>query len=284
MASSRPPSSTSSFNPSSHYSTRSSRSSTPAMPNKSPSKKDTSRPAQASTVERESSVVTDCTEDYEVEVTTVVTTTTRTRRSVTPQPQSPRPVASAYLSTLLRQSVSRNQSFPSSPGYKAESSASPSPAHVSGSPSELDKVLTPRRSPSQHGSIIFGRIRYAIPHPNEIVPSPYVHPPPKKWYTVTVGQDVGVFDDWLLVKELTDCVPSARFRGFKTFQAALTHYTRKYHKTGGVIRSPIAGSRWDDPIPDWDDQPFEWDDEMEDAVNSIQEQHARERRGGASHT
>lgn len=74
----------------------------------------------------------------------------------------------------------------------------------------------------------------------------------------------------LLVKELTDCVPSARFHSFKTFQAALTHYTCKYHKTGGVIHSPIAGSRWND--------------EMEDAVNSIQEQHTCECHGGASHT
>ncbi len=146
-------------------------------------------------------------EDYEVEVTTVITTTTRTRRSATPQPQLPHPVASLYPSTPLRRSTPLRQSVSptrSSPSFSGYSMASPSPAQASGSPAKLANISTPWESPSQHGSIIFGRICYTIPHPNEITPSPYVHPPPKKWYAITVGQDVGVFDNWYLLPFETD--------------------------------------------------------------------------------
>ncbi|SJL18890.1 uncharacterized protein ARMOST_22492 [Armillaria ostoyae] len=68
---------------------------------------------------------------------------------------------------------------------------------------------------------IFGPLRYYIPHPDEISPSVYRNPPAKQYYMVTVSQDVGVFDDWLLVAKLIEHVSGPRYKGYKTWDEAL---------------------------------------------------------------
>ncbi|PBK63582.1 hypothetical protein ARMSODRAFT_1023785 [Armillaria solidipes] len=94
-----------------------------------------------------------------------------------------------------------------------------------------------------------------------------MHPPPKKWYAVTVGQDVGVFDDWLLVQELVDGVMGACQKGYKTFEQALARYSDKYFGSA-VHRLPFPGSRWFQPIEDWipQQEAEEWTEEHEEAV------------------
>ncbi|PBK59999.1 hypothetical protein ARMSODRAFT_1027007 [Armillaria solidipes] len=116
------------------------------------------------------------------------------KRSATPL--SPHTLTHAPVShTSFAPSSSRNTPdtrapFPTAPRYS-------SPA----SPAMAKRATVP----------VFGPIRYHIPHPDTIVPPPYVDPSPTTWYAVTVGQDIGVFDDWLLVKELTDNVTGMLF-------------------------------------------------------------------------
>ncbi|PBK66188.1 hypothetical protein ARMSODRAFT_977829 [Armillaria solidipes] len=220
------------------------------------------------------SVVNELEDGYDVEVTTTITTTIWTCHSATSQPQSPTPAKPQHQSTLLCQWLSPSSTQSSTRTIKMEHSRAMSPSRVSGSASAYPLTSTPQDPPQKaSGNILFGYIHYAIPHPSDIMPSPYINTPPKKWYAVTVGQHIGVFDDWLLVKELMDFIPGPRFHGYKTFCQALEHYQYLYHK-GQVKCLPIAGSRWDDPIPDWDKHEFKWNEELEEVVNSIQEHHA----------
>lgn len=192
------------------------------------------------------------TSDYDIEVTTKTTTVTTTiRHSATPQPQTPTKYTSHFASLPLSPLRGKGAKPPTATASSASHSSHISPAR----PQISEAVSTSLFSPSKKSSIpVFGPLRFPIPHPDQICPSPYVHPPPKKWYAVTVGQDVGVFDNWyspicmalafadlsfrLLVQELTDGVPGARKKGFKTYEQALALYTDKYFGRA-IIRSPF---------------------------------------------
>ncbi|SJL08302.1 uncharacterized protein ARMOST_11665 [Armillaria ostoyae] len=158
-------------------------------------------------------------QDYDIEVTMKMTTVTTTIHCLaTPQPQTPTKYTSYFASPLL--SPLRGKG--AKPPMTMASSASHSLCTSAARPQISDAVSTPLFSPSKKSSVpVSGPLRFPIPHPDQICPSPYIHPPSKKWYAVTVGQDIGVFDDWLLVQELTDSVPGTRKKGFKTYEQAL---------------------------------------------------------------
>ncbi len=203
--------------------------------------------------------------DYNIEVTTKTTMTVMTTIccSATPQPQSPslsgshKHLASPPTSPL-RGKIHRPHSERSTSEL---SSTSTTCTPIS------DPAYTSPLSPSkQPGVSVFSPLQFSIPHPDQIQPLPYTHPPPKKWYAVTVGQDVSVFDDWygllvrtstpsnhssrLLIQELIDGVMGACQKGYKTFEQALAHYSDKYFGST-VFHLPFPGSRWFQPIEDW---------------------------------
>ncbi|PBK83203.1 hypothetical protein ARMGADRAFT_1089547 [Armillaria gallica] len=101
--------------------------------------------------------------------------------------------------------------------------------------------------------------------------SPPTSPLRGKWYAVTVGQDIGVFDDWLLVQELIDRVMGARQKGYKTFEQALARYSDKYFGST-VFCLLFPGSHWFQPIEDWipQQEAEEWTEKHEEAVRQAE--------------
>ncbi|PBK66650.1 hypothetical protein ARMSODRAFT_977228 [Armillaria solidipes] len=276
---------------SSLWSSALSTSSTPRMPKKQKDAKTIpmSQPTTPASKTRSSSIIEEEDKDgeYTVMTTTTIVTTTTTQRSVTPQPQSPSPLKTSQpgyhfptpSSSPLkgkgnRSSVSRSSSttpdtrapFLTPPRYSYTPRSET--AHSSRESTSLGgSIPSPRKKPTVP---VFGPLRYYIPSPAEILPPAYRDPPPKTYYVVTVGQDVGVFDDWLLVAELIHHVTGQCYKGYKTWDEALVCYAKK-HKVGAVVHRPHPGSRFNNPIPDWEDQEFEWDSECEDAAAFLEQ-------------
>ncbi|PBK79335.1 hypothetical protein ARMGADRAFT_1093246 [Armillaria gallica] len=171
--------------------------------------------------------------DVEVMVKTVMTvTTSRHRHSamLQLQPASPTPfVSQAHLPSCHssapgtphsvhgqgKASCANSPSVPSSP-YTASplpitppikiEHASPFLMPMSRAPPLHFPTSMPTGSPTKHqshctvesviDSVVDDSPRYYIRHPDKIPWPKYQHPPPKKWYTVSVRQDVGVYSDW----------------------------------------------------------------------------------------
>ncbi|SJK99645.1 uncharacterized protein ARMOST_02953 [Armillaria ostoyae] len=172
---------------------------------------------------------------------TVTTTTMTTRRSATPQsasgtkmqnkgqfqtpPSTPLCGKAVKRSTMpllphtpAAHTPASHAMFAPSSGCSTPDTRAPFPTGLRYS-SPASPTITKRATVS-----IFGPIRYHIPHLDTIVHPPYVDPPPKTWYAVTVGQDVGIFNDWLLVEELTNNVTGTCQKGYKSFHEALRRY------------------------------------------------------------
>ncbi|KAK0449359.1 hypothetical protein EV421DRAFT_1900047 [Armillaria borealis] len=196
---------------------------------------------------------------------TVTTTMTTTHRSATPQPTTGTKMQNkgqfqTSPSTPLHSKAVKRTTMPSLPctptpctlasctlfapfsGCNTPDTHAPFPTaprySFPASPTTTKRATIP----------VFGPIHYHIPHPNTIVPPPYVDPSPKMWYAVTVGQDVGVFNDWLLVKKLTDNVTGVHQKGYKSFYEALRQYHEKF-LVGAVICCPHIRGQFFDPLP-----------------------------------
>ncbi|PBK60384.1 hypothetical protein ARMSODRAFT_982328 [Armillaria solidipes] len=242
---------------SSLWSSALSTSSTPRMPKKQKDAKTipVSQPTTPASKTRSSSVVEEEAKDGEY-----------TPQSPSPLKTSqpgyrfPTPSSSPLKGKGNRSSVSRSSS--TTPDTRALFLTPPRYSYTPRS----ETAHSSRESTSSGGSIPSPRKKPTVP----ILPPAYRDPPPKTYYAVTVGQDVGVFDDWLLVAELIHHVTGQCYKGYKTWDEALACYAEK-HKVGAVVRRPHPGSRFSDPIPDWEDQEFEWDSECEDAVAFLEQ-------------
>ncbi|SJL08345.1 uncharacterized protein ARMOST_11708 [Armillaria ostoyae] len=199
---------------------------------------------------------------------TVTTTMMTTRCSATPQPATGAKMQNkGQFQTLPSTPLCTSRiSFAPSSGRNTPDTCAPFPTAPRYSspafPTMTKRVTVP----------VFGPIHYHIPHPDTIVPPPYVNPPPTMWYAVTIGQDIGVFDDWLLVKELMDNITGMHQKKYKSFHEALRQYCEKY-LVGAVICCPHVGSRFFDSLPDWEEQEeeYEWGSEEEAATCVLEE-------------
>ncbi|PBK59166.1 hypothetical protein ARMSODRAFT_899668 [Armillaria solidipes] len=170
------------------------------------------------------------------------------RRGGTPQAQSPPPF---IPSTPVKPSIIKREATPTTPRktqHYAKQNSAPSPATT-------PSFRTPTKFPLAHqyplkrageekatATPSFDRLRPRIPHPNELrEPSP-VLPPVKKWYVVTVGQDVGIFSSWLDVAARIRGVPEPAHISRPTYAQAVAEYRQQFD-TGKVQIVLVPGSQ-----------------------------------------
>ncbi|PBK60525.1 hypothetical protein ARMSODRAFT_982198 [Armillaria solidipes] len=230
--------------------------------------------------------------DAEYHITTTTTTVVHPpHRGTTPVAQSPpcftlaTPVQGftikreATPSTPLRsQSIKLNlaRSPVTTPGFNHKATpfsppASPTKACHSGQ--YLLKSAVETRGPA---TLSFEQLCPRIPHPDEFAEPDSLYPPVKKWYTVTVSQDVGIFSSWLDVVACICGVPHPAQVAHPTYSQALAEYRRQYD-IGEVKIILIPGSTWAQEaaqvqangIQDKYDDEYDglmYDEEVEDAI------------------
>ncbi|KIJ59502.1 hypothetical protein HYDPIDRAFT_170759 [Hydnomerulius pinastri MD-312] len=79
-----------------------------------------------------------------------------------------------------------------------------------------------------------------VPHPSALLP-PGEDQPVDGFWTVTVGQEVGIFYLWEDVAKRTNFIAGNRQKKYADFEMALRVYTKKYYE-GSVHAVPLPNS------------------------------------------
>ncbi|KIJ58806.1 hypothetical protein HYDPIDRAFT_33819 [Hydnomerulius pinastri MD-312] len=109
---------------------------------------------------------------------------------------------------------------------------SPAPSTPGSFPRQASTLQTPSRSPPSTGSLGYPA---GIPHPRAItIPTSRRI---KKFYVITVGQEVGIFFNWNDVGQRVNYISGALHQSYNTFQEALDHYTDAYER--GELRIKV---------------------------------------------
>ncbi|PBK63578.1 hypothetical protein ARMSODRAFT_1023780 [Armillaria solidipes] len=173
---------------------------------------------------------------YVAVTTTTMTTFLRSpSRGPTSQFQPPS-LAAPFTPHKLRNIKREGTPFsPLSPTKSAPAFETPGKKPVSGlgggPPPTTDAVPTP------------AELHHRIPHPDRLASPPDVYPPPKSWYVVTVGQEVGIFHSWLDVATRIRGVPGPVHKACRMYSEALAEYHHQFEDTTIQIVL-VPGSKW----------------------------------------
>ncbi|KAK0432579.1 hypothetical protein EV421DRAFT_1910837 [Armillaria borealis] len=110
------------------------------------------------------------------------------------------------------------------------------------------------------------KLSYRIPHPNELLCPGHIFPAPKKWHVVTVGQDVGIFSSWLDAKACIRGVTDNCHVTWPTYAQALEEYRRQYDASNIEIVL-LPGSEWANAVSLEDEYgQLDYNEEVEQAL------------------